>query len=95
MTPNHWRGPDRPFVIVQGGASSSTGSFDLVQLMDSEWTTSGEGDLALEVGNTLVADEISMIPTGDNPSSSTLADVLILCLDAVGSWGFVLAMPVK
>jgi hypothetical protein len=64
--------------MVIGGASSTTGSLDLLKL-----------------DKTLEADEISRTPSGKDASSSTMDDVLISRLAAVGRIGFVLAMLVR
>jgi hypothetical protein len=77
-----------------GGASSSAGSLDVVQLRDSASTSSGEDDLSLEEGKTLVADKILKIPTGEDTCSSTFVDVLLSRLEAVGSFDWDLAMKV-
>jgi hypothetical protein len=82
-------------VIVIGGASSSTGSFDLVKFKSSTKTSSGEGDLSLVEEETSEANEFSSRQSGDERPSSTMPDVLLSRLAAVGSFGLVLAMFVE
>jgi hypothetical protein len=65
---------------------------DLVKFKSSTRTSSGEGDLSLEEEETLEADEFSSRQSGDERPSSTMPDLLISRLAAVGSFGFVLAM---
>jgi hypothetical protein len=78
-----------------GGASSSTGSLDLVKFKSPTKTSSGEGDLSLEEEETLEADELSSRQSGDESPSSTMPDVFISRLAAVGSFGLVLAMFIE
>jgi hypothetical protein len=78
-----------------GGASSSTGSLDLVKLKSSTKTSSGEGDLSLEEEETLEAEEFSSRQSGDDRPASTMPDMLISRLAAVGSFVLVLAMFVE
>jgi hypothetical protein len=78
-----------------GGASSSTGLLDLVKFKSSTKTSSGEGDLSLEEEETLEAHESLSTQSGHERPSSTMPDVLISRLLAVGSFGFVLAMFVE
>jgi hypothetical protein len=80
---------------VIGGTSSSTGSFDLVKFKSSTKTSSGEGDLSLEEEETLEADEFSSRQSGDERPSSTMPDLFVSRLVAVGSFGLVLAMLVE
>jgi hypothetical protein len=80
---------------VIGGASSSTGSFYLVKFKSSTKTSSGEGDLSLEEEETLEANAFSSRQSGDECPSSTMPDVFISRLVAVGSSGLVLAMFVE
>jgi hypothetical protein len=80
---------------VIGGASSSTGSLDLVKFKSSTKTSSGVGDLSLEEEETLEADEFSSRESGYERPSSTMPDVLRWRLAAVGNFGLVLAMFVE
>jgi hypothetical protein len=78
-----------------GGASSSSGSLDLVKFKSSRKTSSGEGDLSLEEEEALEADEFSSRQSGDERPSSTMPDVFISRLTAIGSFCLVLAMFVE
>jgi hypothetical protein len=78
-----------------GGASSSTGSLDLVKFKSSTKTSFGEGDLSLEEEEALETDEFSSRQSDDERPSSTMPDVLISRLAAVGSFCLVLAMFVE
>jgi hypothetical protein len=82
-------------VIVIGGASSSTGSLDLVKFKSSTKTSPGEGDLSLVEEETLEANEFSSRHSGDERPSSTMPDVFVSRLATVGSFGLVLAMFVE
>jgi hypothetical protein len=78
-----------------GGASSSTGSLDLVKFKSFTKPSSGEGDLSLVEEETLETNEFSSRQSGHERLSSTMPDVLILRLAALGSFGLVLAMLVQ
>jgi hypothetical protein len=78
-----------------GGASSSTGLLDLVKFKYFTKTSSGEGDLSLVEGETLEANKFSSRHSGDERPSSTMPDVFVSRLAAVGSFGLVLAMFVE
>jgi hypothetical protein len=73
-----------------GDASSSTGSLDLVKFKSSTKTSSGEGDLSLVEEETLETNEFSSRHSGDERPSSTMPDMFISRIAAVGSFGLVL-----
>jgi hypothetical protein len=66
-----------------------------VKFKSSTKTSSGEGDLSLEEEETLEADELSSRQSGDERPSSTIPDVFISRIAAVGSFGLVLVMFVE
>jgi hypothetical protein len=66
-----------------------------VEFKSSTKTSSGEGDLSLEEEETLETDEFSSRQSGDERPPSTMPDVFISRLAAVGSFGLVLTMFVE
>jgi hypothetical protein len=78
-----------------GGASSSTGLLDLVKFKSSTKTSSEEGDLSLLEEEAFEANEFSSRHSGDERPSSTMPDVFISRLAAIGNFGLVLAMFVE